>query len=638
MLPSELAALPWPALLVSRDGVVLAASSAAVALIGFEPSNLAEIEERFELLTVSGESVAQDSRPLRRAARAEFFEASGIWRDRDSGRELSLRFRGRAFGAHGLLEIDSLPEDAERRAVARLSQLNETLRGRTAGQHSISIRELLLQLVLQACEITGARYGAVGVLKEDRTSLKDFIHVGVPDETVKAVGHLPEGKGLLGAVIHDASTIRVPDIAADPRSVGFPPGHPPMKSFLGVPLRIGNEVFGNFYVSDKQGGIAFTEEDARHLERFSAQAALTLAYVRQAEEEERRLFEIVVQYAPHGIVYFPADPRGEALGNPAALRTLGLITRGNDPKRTYDLKHPDGSPLKDEELPSTRALRMEAVINFEVIIDRRRGGPVPGLVSAAPVRSESGAVLGAVVIFQDITALKQLQHLSRDFLALVAHDLRTPLQSVLLQVEALIRRSEGEAANVPMTTLQAIRRNGLQIDRLVRDLLDAARVDAHGITLDLATVRLPDLATSIVSQIEGVLGSHSVSVEVSGTPPPVAADPQRVEQIVTNLLENASKYSTEGSPIRILIASTDGGATIAVQDEGPGISPEELPRLFDRYFQTQRARGTRRGLGLGLFIAKGLVEAHGGRISVESIPNVGSTFRVWLPSPAQAPA
>ena len=638
MLPSELAALPWPALLVSRDGVVLAASSAAVALIGFEPSNLAEIEERFELLTVSGESVAQDSRPLRRAARAEFFEASGIWRDRDSGRELSLRFRGRAFGAHGLLEIDSLPEDAERRAVARLSQLNETLRGRTAGQHSISIRELLLQLVLQACEITGARYGAVGVLKEDRTSLKDFIHVGVPDETVKAVGHLPEGKGLLGAVIHDASTIRVPDIAADPRSVGFPPGHPPMKSFLGVPLRIGNEVFGNFYVSDKQGGVAFTEEDARHLERFSAQAALTLAYVRQAEEEERRLFEIVVQYAPHGIVYFPADPRGEALGNPAALRTLGLITRGNDPKRTYDLRHPDGSPLKDEELPSTRALRMEAVINFEVIIDRRRGGPVPGLVSAAPVRSESGAVLGAVVIFQDITALKQLQHLSRDFLALVAHDLRTPLQSVLLQVEALIRRSEGEAANVPMTTLQAIRRNGLQIDRLVRDLLDAARVDAHGITLDLATVRLPDLATSIVSQIEGVLGSHSVSVEVSGTPPPVAADPQRVEQIVTNLLENASKYSTEGSPIRILIASTDGGATIAVQDEGPGISPEELPRLFDRYFQTQRARGTRRGLGLGLFIAKGLVEAHGGRISVESIPNVGSTFRVWLPSPAQAPA
>jgi PAS domain S-box-containing protein len=636
--PSELAALQWPALLVNRHGVVLAASSAAVALIGFEPSDVAEIEERFDFLSESGASVAQDAGPLRRATRAEFFEASGMWRDRDSGRELSLRFRGRAVGAHGLLEIDSLPEDAERRAIARLSQLNEALRGRTAGQRSISIRELLLQLVLQACEITGARYGAVGVLKDDRTSLKDFIHVGVPDETVKEIGHLPEGKGLLGAVIHEATTIRIPDIAADPRSVGFPAGHPPMKSFLGVPLHVGDEVFGNFYVSDKQGGGAFTEEDARHLERFSAQASLTLAYVRQAEQEERRLFEIVVQYAPHGIVYFPGDPSGEVLGNPAAIRTLGVVTRGNDPKRTYDLKYPDGHLLKDEELPSTRALRLEAVINLEVIIERRRGGAIPALISSAPVRSESGAVLGAVVIFQDITALKQLQHLRQEFLALVAHDLRTPLQSVLLQVEALMRRPEGKAAYVPMTTLQAIRRNGLQLDRLVRDLLDASRIDAHGITLDLATVRLPDLASSIVSQIAGILGSHSVSIEVTGTPPPVAADPRRVEQVVTNLLENASKYSAEGSPIRILIASTDGGATIAVQDEGPGISPEELPRLFDRYFQTQRARAKRRGLGLGLFIAKGLVEAHGGSISVESTPDVGSTFRVWLPAAAKAPA
>jgi signal transduction histidine kinase len=638
VLSSEMASLPWPALLVSREGAVLAASSAARTLLGFEPSHIAGIEDRFDFLLGSGESVAQDARPLRRAARAEFFEASGIWRDRDSGRELSLRFRGRAVGAHGLLEIDSLPEDAERRAVARLSQLNEALRGRAAGQRSISIRELLLQLVLQACEITGARYGAVGVLKSDRTSLKDFIHVGIPDETAKAIGHLPEGKGLLGAVIHDASTIRVPHIAADPRSVGFPPGHPAMKSFLGVPLRVGDEIFGNFYVTDKQGGVAFSEEDARHLERFSAQASLTLAYVRQAEQEERRLFEIVVQYAPHGIVYFPADPGGEVLGNPAAVRTLGSITRGNDPKRTYDLKYPDGSPLKDVELPTTRALRLEAVINFEVIIDRRRAGAIPALVSAAPVRSEDGAVLGAVVIFQDITALKQLQHLSQDFLALVAHDLRTPLQSVMMQVEALLRRSEGEAAHVPTTTLQAIKRNGMQLDRLVCDLLDASRIDAHGITLDLGTVKLPDLVSSIVSQIEGILGSHSISIEVSGTPPPVAADPRRVEQVLTNLLENASKYSAQGSPIRILIASTDGGATIAVQDQGPGISPEELPRLFDRYFQTARARAGRRGLGLGLFIAKGLVEAHGGNISVESIPGVGSTFRVWLPSAAQASA
>jgi PAS domain S-box-containing protein len=411
-----------------------------------------------------------------------------------------------------------------------------------------------------------------------------------------------------------------------------------MKSFLGVPLRVGDEVFGNFYLTDKQGADAFTEEDARNLARFSAQASLTVAYARQAEQQERRLFEVVVRHAPHGIVYFPADPSGAVLGNPAAARMLGSITRENDPVRTYELKRPSGTPLADEELPSTRALRLEAVINLETVVERHRGQAFPALVSAAPVLSESGAKLGAVVIFQDITALKQLQHLRQDFLAMVAHDLRTPLQSVLLQLEALLLRTQGEAASVPRTTLKAMQRNGRQLERLVGDLLDASRIDAHGIALELTTVKLPELASTIVSQVEGTLGTHRISIEVSGSPPPVRADPRRVEQIVTNLLENASKYSTEGTPIRIVIARSGGGVTLAVQDQGPGISPEDLPRLFDRYFQTRRAQASRRGLGLGLFITKGLVEAHGGTIEAESIRNVGSTFRVWLPAAARGTA
>ncbi|HEX9287912.1 MAG TPA: ATP-binding protein [Anaeromyxobacteraceae bacterium] len=634
MLPSELAAVPWPALLVSANGAVLAASPAAVAMLGMTPADIAALEERFELLSAAGQPVPREEHPLRRAARGELFQVGGLWRDRESGRELSLRFRCRAMGADGLLEIDSLVEDAERRATERLSKLNEALLGRSPGEGFISIRELLLQLVLQACEITAARYGALGILKPDGASLKDFIYVGLPEDTANAIGHLPVGKGLLGAVIREGRTIMAPNIAADPRSAGFPSSHPPMTSFLGVPLRVGQQVFGNFYLTDKQGGGAFTDEDARVLERFSAQASLTVAYARQVEQEERRLFETVVQHAPHGIVYFPADPHGEVLGNPAADRMLGGITRGNDPARTYDLKHPDGRPLQENELPSTRALREEAVINLEVIIDRHRGRVIPALLSAAPVRSESGVKLGAVVIFQDITALKQLQHLRQDFMALVAHDLRTPLQSVLLQLDAIIQRAAGEAASVPVSTLQLMKRNSQRLDRLVRDLLDASQIDSEGLHLDLVTVRLPELASSIVSQVEGALGTHAVAVVVTGEPPPVSADPLRLEQIVTNLLENAAKYSDEGAPIRILIEPSGRGAALSVEDHGPGIASEELPLLFDRYFQTQRARSKRRGLGLGLFITKGLVEAHGGTIGVESVPGTGSTFRIWLPAAA----
>ena len=631
MLPSELASVPWPALLVSANGAILAASPSAVALLGATPSDIGALEDRFEPLSTSGQPVPAAEHPLRRAMHGELFEVGGIWRDRVSGRELSLRFRCRAVGGAGLLEIDSLAAEAERRATQKLSKLNEALLGRTPGEGFVSIRELLLQLVLQACEITQARYGALGVLNADG-SLRDFIYVGVSEDTARAIGHLPLGKGLLGAVVREGCTIRVAEIAADSRSSGFPPHHPPMSSFLGVPLRVGQQVFGNFYVTEKQGGGAFSEDDAHLLERFSAQASLTVAYARQAEQEERRLFETVVQHAPHGIVYFPVDPGGEVLGNPAADRMLGRITRGNDPARTYDLKHPDGRPLAEDELPSARALREEAVINLEVVVERHHGRITPALLSAAPVRAESGVKLGAVVIFQDITALKQLQHLRQDFMALVAHDLRTPLQSVLMQIDALMQRAAGEAASVPVSTLQLMKRNGQRLDRLVRDLLDASQVDSQGIHLDLVPVRLPELAASIVSQVSGALGTHAVVVVVSGDPPPVLADPLRLEQVVTNLLENAAKYSDEGAPIRIVIEPSGRGAALCVEDRGPGISPEELPRLFDRYFQTQRARTKRRGLGLGLFITKGLVEAHGGTITAESVPGSGATFRVWLPA------
>jgi PAS domain S-box-containing protein len=631
VLPADLSAVPWPALLVGANGAILAASPEAVALLGVSPSDVASLEERFVLLSTSG-PVPTEEHPLRRAARGELFQVGGIWRDRDSARELSLRFRSRAVGPYGLLEIDSLVEDVERRATDRLSKLNEALLGRTPGEGFISIRELLFQLVLQACEITGARYGALGVLERDGSSLKDFIYAGVPEDTARAIGHLPVGKGLLGAVISEGHTIRVPHLAADPRSAGFPPAHPPMTSFLGVPLRLGQQIFGNFYLTDKQGGSAFTDGDARLLERFSTQASLTLAYARQAEQQERRLFETVVQHAPHGIVYFPADPSGEVLGNPAADRMLGRITRETDPARTYDLKHPNGTPLAEHDLPSTRALREEAVINLEVVIERHQGRSTPALLSAAPVRAVSGVRLGAVVIFQDITALKQLQHLRQDFMALVAHDLRTPLQSVLLQIDALMQRAAGEAASVPVSALQSMKRNSQRLDRLVRDLLDASQVDSHGIHLDLQKVRLGQLAASIVSQVAGALGTHTATVVVAGEPPAVLADPLRLEQIVINLLENAAKYSDEGMEIRILIEPAGRGAALSVEDHGPGIAPEELPRLFDRYFQTQRARAKRRGLGLGLFITKGLVEAHGGTITVESVPGTGSTFRIWLPA------
>jgi signal transduction histidine kinase/putative methionine-R-sulfoxide reductase with GAF domain len=526
--------------------------------------------------------------------------------------------------------MDPRPGQPQQRVQQQLAALNEAILTRESGREPVSLRDVLSRLVVLACEMTDARYGALGVLARDGRKLKDFIYSGVSEETARAIGHLPTGRGLLGAVIREGRAIRVAKMAADARSEGFPAGHPPMTSFVGVPLRVGGDVFGNFYLADKQSGAEFSETDERLLEKFSVQAGLTVAYARQLEDEERLLLQAVVEHAPYGLAYLPADPEGEPFGNPAAVRLLGRITRADDPARTYDLTDTTGRPLRADELPVARGLREGAVINLEAVIERRDGARFHGQISAAPVRSSSGVILGVVVVYQDISARKELERVHDEFAAIVAHDLRTPLQSVLMQIDLLLRQATGDASTVPVATLQAMKRNGYRLERLTRDLLDASRIDAHRVVLDLREVDLPELVSALVSQIEGALGTHAISVETAGEPPHLSADPLRIEQILTNLLENASKYSADGTPIRITVAAENGGTTLSIQDRGQGIAPEEIPHLFDRHYQTRKLRGAARGLGLGLYITRGLVEAHRGRITVESTPGIGSTFRIWF--------
>jgi signal transduction histidine kinase len=151
----------------------------------------------------------------------------------------------------------------------------------------LSLEPVLQRIVELAVELTGARYGALGVLSPDGASITSFITVGITDEERAAIGEPPTGHGLLGALIRDARPIRIPDIAADPRSVGFPPHHPPMRSLLGVPIAGRGRTFGNLYLTDKQGAEAFDEEDERVLLVLASQAAIAVENARLIDEAER---------------------------------------------------------------------------------------------------------------------------------------------------------------------------------------------------------------------------------------------------------------------------------------------------------------------------------------------------------------
>lgn len=227
---------------------------------------------------------------------------------------------------------------------------------------------------------------------------------------------------------------------------------------------------------------------------------------------------------------------------------------------------------------------------------------------------------------------EHLERLREEFAAVVAHDLRNPIQAMLLQLDLLLRRTREGQVSVPVDALHRLHRGGEHLAEMVNDLLDATRIEASRLRVSLQPVSLPDLVSELVERVGPTLGPHPLSVAHAAPVPRVRADPARLEQILTNLLENAAKYSAEGTPIRVVLRPDGDGASVCVEDEGWGISADELPRLFDRFYQARRARAKRSGLGLGLYITKGLVEAQGGRIDVRSEVGRGSVFGVWLPS------
>lgn len=231
-------------------------------------------------------------------------------------------------------------------------------------------------------------------------------------------------------------------------------------------------------------------------------------------------------------------------------------------------------------------------------------------------------------------AQEQIHRMHDEFCAIAAHDLRNPIAALLLRLSMLREGAKNGRANVTTDALEKLLTNTHRLEQLVAQFLDATRLDAKKLEIQPVPTTLPECISNIVDRLRVTVGKHSLEIAVEGTPPAVMADPSRLDQIVTNLVENASKYSPDGTPISIAIRADHGGATLSVTDRGFGIARDELPHLFERFYQTERAREKKSGLGLGLYITKGLVDAHKGQIMVASEPDRGSTFSVWLP-PAQ---
>ncbi|MDI1482700.1 PAS domain S-box protein [Polyangium sp. y55x31] len=376
------------------------------------------------------------------------------------------------------------------------------------------------------------------------------------------------------------------------------------------------------------------DPEGRILGAFGINDDVTEQHRLEAEREElvralsteRRWLRTVIDRSPIGIVLCE-NPRGprfilnrraeELLGVDGPLAdVLGLLRRR--------LCLPDGTSVPNGDLSIERGMRGEVVSGREMII-RIPGKPdVPILTNASPIHSEEGHILGAVVTYEDITPLKELERLRQEWTSVVAHDLRQPVTTIMTLAGMLARSPDPTARRRAERIVASTER----LERMIGDLLDLSRIEAHRLEL----VRAPtDIAALLEHVIEATEARDRVALCIRDELPAVPADAQRIEQVVENLLSNALKYGTPGTPIEIVAERRGAEIVVSVRNRGPGITAEDMRALFER-FQRGRARGgTIKGLGLGLYIVRGLVEAHGGRVEAESIPGETTTFSFSLP-------
>ena len=395
------------------------------------------------------------------------------------------------------------------------------------------------------------------------------------------------------------------------------------------------------------------EEALRESERAARRAA------RRAEAQRRRL-DAVLEAAPVGIIVVAVG--GEVLQVNAAHRRLWGPDRPD--RRSSDWLRRrgwwadgprQGQPLAADDWPLARALDGVPAPRSLIEIETLDYPPLRriALVTAAPVRDEGGALLAAVGAQLDVSErvraerrLLQADRRKDEFLAMLAHELRNPLAPIAAAAEILC--AGGVAPQFLERTSVIIARQVRHLAALVEDLLDVSRVTRGLVTLERVRVDLNRMVTEALAEAHARLESRSHHVTVHSTcrPAEVSGDPQRLKQVLVNLLDNAAKFTPPGGRIEIELrceparhgeprtAPGDGVVVLTIQDNGPGIVPELLPSVFDLFTQGERSLDRAQGgLGIGLALVKSLVEMHGGSVSAHSGgTGQGSCFAVRLPA------
>ncbi|MBC7287900.1 MAG: CHASE2 domain-containing protein [Armatimonadetes bacterium] len=534
---------------------------------------------------------------------------------------------------------------AEVRAQSRMQALERI--GELLGS-ALNRDELLHAIMRWVTTELQSEAASLLLLDESEKVLRFQIALGPKGPEVKDFV-VPLGHGIAGYVAQTGEPLIVEEGWRDPRhardissAVGFQP-----RNILCVPMRLHGKVIGVIEVMNKAGNARFDLQDEYLLAAIAQQAALLLENARLYSELQRRVdyanaelreayrqlasekakVETLIDQMASPVVATDAD-NAIVLLNDAAEQVLGVRASEVIGKHVYAaIPVPEVAVLFAADLGREGGQLVEE-------IELSNGGISVYRASIALVKDSSGNVMGKSLVMIDITELRQLDRMKTDLISFVAHELRNPLSVMSGFAELCLRRLGQGSHHAAEEMLRRIEATARRTARLVEDFLNIARLEA-GRPLDFDFEAVSDVADIVREVIElepRKKPTHRFVVDISENLPPIYVDRAKFEEVLTNVVGNAVKYSPAGGEIRIAAQPEGALMHFTVSDQGLGIPPHELPHIFEKF---RRVRSEERkavpGTGIGLYLCKQIIEGHGGQIWVESEPGRGTTVHFTVP-------
>lgn len=487
----------------------------------------------------------------------------------------------------------------------------------------------LLRLILEnAVEILSGQAGLIVLRREDGSLYPRASH-GLPVQAI----HLLEPLWRDLPATADRRQWQIPDLSIRLRLASAAAGIA-LRQVVALPMMIQDEVTGVIY-SFRSRGVDFTTNDRQVLADFADQAAITVqnAHLYQQVDEERDRLNAIIENSGDGVMILDAD-RTIRTWNRALTGMTGVLPVDAIGRHCYDvldLRNQQGVSVCHTACPLVNP-PADGRLYVEGDTQRADGVKVSLADNYSPAYDEDGNITNVVANVRDVSLLRDAEEVKNTLLSIISHELKTPVSIIKGYAGTLSRRDADWDEETLADGLAVIEEEADRLNKLINNLLDASRLQAGGLELQFAYLDLPSMAEKAVEGVRTQSDQHSFSLDFPPDFPPVRGDYERIREVLSNLLGNAIKYSPDGGLIRVGGRVKDSEVVMVVSDEGVGIPTSEQERIFDRFSRVDSSLSRQTpGAGLGLYLVKAVIEAHGGRVWVESRPGQGSTFNFTLP-------